>query len=135
MNGMGKAKPAVGGGGQNSTATNAGVRHIYFSTTNKPVATLCGRTLQKRVRGSIHMLRRPPAWCVDAAILVQARKDGAQMVEVTDIETRRIYRAAVDAFALHGFKFNRGHGDQIGLALSHWRIEPQDAKQMLLFEV
>jgi len=36
---------------------------------------------------------------------------------------------------LHGFKFNRGHGDQIGLALSHWRIEPQDAKQMLLFEV
>jgi len=130
-----KAKPAAGQTAGQGTAFVGTGRHTYFSTSGKPVATLCGRTLQKRVRGSVHMLRRPPAWCIDEVIFEQARQDGAQMVEVTDIETRRIYRAAVDAFALHGFKFNRGHGDQIGLALSHWQVETQAARQLMLFGV
>jgi len=130
----GNRKPVWWRDGQNSTATGA-VRRMYFSTSGKPVASLCGRTLQKRVRGSIHMLRRPPAWCVDAAILEQARKDGAQMVEVLDVETRKVYTAAVIDFDLHGFRFNRGFGEQIGLALTHWQVETQDARQMLLFEV
>jgi len=128
-------KPAVGGGGQNSTATNAGVRHCYYSVKGQVVASLEGRTLRKRVRGSLHQLRRPPAWCVDVAIFVQARKDGATQVEVLDVETRRIYRAAVDAFDRFGFRFNRGHGDQVGLALCYWQVETQDTRQMLLFEV
>jgi len=134
MNGQTNKKPAAGTAGQGK-ATNAGVRHCYYSVKGQVVASLEGRTLRKRVRGSLHQLRRPPAWCVDAAILEQARKDGATRVEITDIEGRKVYTAAVIDFDLHGFRFNRGHGDQIGLALSHWRIEPQDAKQMLLFEV
>ena len=127
-------KPAAGTAGQGEAFVGTG-RHTYFSTSGKPVATLCGRTLQKRVRGSLHQLRRPPAWCVDAAILEQARQDGAQMVEVLDVETRRIYRASIDTFRLHGFVFNRGFGDQIGLALSHWHVEVEGARQITLFEV
>lgn len=103
-----------------------------YQVNGRPVAGLEGRTLRKRVRGSIHMLRRPPAWCVDAAILEQARKDGAQMVEVLDVETRRVYTAAIADFDLHGFVFNRGFGDQVGLALCHWQVETQGARQLVL---
>lgn len=112
-------------------ATGA-VRHVYFSTSGKPVAILCGRTLQKRVRASLHQLRKPPAWCIDAAILEAARRDGARDVEVLDVETRRIYRAAVETFDRFGFRFDRGFGEQIGLALNHWHVEPEGVKQLAL---
>ena len=106
-----------------------------YKVDGRPVAGLCGRTLRKRVRGSLHQLRRPPAWCVDAAILEQARKDGATRVEITDIEGRKVYTAAVIDFDLHGFKFNRGFGDQVGLALCYWQVETQDARQLMLIGV
>ncbi|WP_162787595.1 hypothetical protein [Anaerolinea thermolimosa] len=110
-------------------------RQTYYSADGKPVARLCGRTLKKKARASSHMLRRPPAWAIDLQILEAARRDGATQVEVLDVETRRIYRASIDAFALHGFKLNRGHGDQIGLALSHWKVEARGAAQLALFGV
>jgi len=99
------------------------------------VASLEGRILRKVVRGSLHQLRRPPAWAIDLQILEAARRDGATRVEITDIEGRKVYTAAVIDFDLHGFKFNRGFGVQVGLALCYWQVETQDARQMLLFEV
>jgi len=128
-----KAKPAAGTAGQ-GTATGA-VNHCYFSTSGKPVATLEGKILRKRVRGSMHMLRKPPAWAIDLQILEAARRDGATRVEITDIEGRKVYTAAVIDFDLHGFKFNRGFGDQVGLALCYWQVETQDARQLMLFGV
>ena len=123
--------PAAETAGQDKAAGKA--RRLYFNTSGRPVASLSGKTLRKRVRGSIHMLRRPPAWCVDAAILEAARQDGATQVEVVDVETKRAYQAAIDAFNAYGFRFNRGFGDQVGLALCHWRVETPGAQQ-LVFE-
>jgi len=107
----------------------------YFSSQGRVVAVLRGRILKKRARGSAHMLRQPPAWAIDSQILEQAQRDGAREVEITDTETGRIYRAAIDAFDLHGFRFNRGFGDQVGLALNYWRFEAKGAQQYSLFEV
>ena len=129
-----KAKPAAGTAGQGTTR-GVDAHQTYYSADGKPVARLCGRTLKKKARASSHMLRRPPAWAIDVAILEQARRDGAQTIEITDIESRKVYTATVYAFDLHGFKFNRGFGDQIGLALSHWKVEARGAAQLFLFEV
>ncbi len=124
-------KPAAGTAGQGTTR-GVNARQIYYNAAGRPVASLCGSTLRKVVRGSIHQLRRPPAWAVDAGILEQARQDGATQVEVLDVETRRIYRASIDTFDLHGFKFNRGFGEQWGLALHYWRVEAEGVKQLAL---
>jgi len=113
-------------------AANSCIRRTYFNADGKPVASLNGHTLTKRVRSSRHMLRRPPALAFDAAILEQARQDGASVVEILDVETGRIYRAAIDAFELHGFRLNRGFGEQVGLALCYWRVEAAGVKQLAL---
>jgi hypothetical protein len=113
---------------------NSGVRRTYFNTADKPVASLCGHTLRKRVRGSLHQLRQPPAWCVDAAILEAARQDGAELVEVTDVESGKIYHTPIIAFFLHGIRIDRGFGQQLALPLAFWRIEMPGARQLDLFE-
>jgi len=75
------------------------------------------------VRASSHMLRKPPAWAIDVAILERARKDGALVVEVYDTETGVTYWAAISAFRRWGFEVDRGYGRQIALPLGRWQIE------------
>jgi hypothetical protein len=115
-------------------ATNSGARRTYFNADGKPVASLCGHTLRKRVRSSLHQLRQPPAWAFDVSILEAARQDGAQVVEVVDTESRKIYRAPLIAFFLHGTRIDRGFGQQLALPLTFWRIETPGARQLKLFE-
>lgn len=126
-----QTKPAAGTAGKQGMATST-VRHCYYTQNGKVAATLEGRTLKKRVRGSAHMLRRPPGWAIDVAIFEAARQSGALTVEVHDIETRRVYRAPIEAFDLYGIRFNRGFGDQVALPLSHWRVESAIARQLSL---
>ncbi len=123
-------KPAAGTAGQNGARGSAS--GVYFSTNGKPVATLEGRILRKRVRASIHQLRKPPAWAVDLAILEDARRDGAVVVEIEDVESRRRYTAPLEAFERHGLRFNRGFGEQIALPLAHWRVEMGNVRQLAL---
>ncbi|HQP61915.1 MAG TPA: hypothetical protein PKX41_11970 [Anaerolineaceae bacterium] len=92
----------------------------FYNSKGKVVATRKGDTLYKTVKGSIHMLRRPPAWALDMAILNEAEKAGAVRVQVTDKETGTIYRATVGHIREAGITFNRGHGLQIALPLSGW---------------
>jgi len=126
----------VRGSGQSSyphCATKSGEsQQVFFAPNGRPVATLCGGTLKKRVRGSVHQLRRPPAWAVDVAILEAARRDGARTIEITDIETGRVYRAQISAFNAHGVRLDRGHGVQVALPLAHWQVEEPGIKQLVL---
>lgn len=128
-----KGKPAVTSGGQ-GMGTRGSVRRIYFSTNGKPVATLEGQILRKRVRASVHMLRRPPGWAIDRSILEAARRDGAVAIEVFDIETRKVFTAPINAFEKHGVHFNRGFGDQVALPLQYWRVEVFGLRQLALWE-
>lgn len=127
-----EAKPAAGTAGQ-GLATSGAVRHSYYTQSGKIAATLEGRTLRKRVRASVHMLRRPPAWAIDRSILEAARRDGAVVVEIFDTESRRVFTAPIVAFDLHGLGFNRGFGDQVALPLAHWRVEAVNARQLEFF--
>lgn len=127
---IGNKKPAWRGGQGQGGSGGASRDHCYYNSRGQVVATLDGRTLRKVVRGSVHQLRRPPGWGIDEAILEQARQDGAQIVEILDTETHRVYRASLTDFDRWGLRFNRGFGDQVVLPLSHWRIEAQDARQL-----
>ncbi|GAP05908.1 hypothetical protein ATHL_00749 [Anaerolinea thermolimosa] len=127
-------KPAAGTAGQGNGARQS-VRQTYYSSDGKLVASLCGTVLRKRVRASVHQLRQPPAWAVDADILRKAMADGAQVVEIEDTETGRVFVTGIRAFELCGFCFNRGFGEQVALPLKFWRVEVVDARQPSLFEV
>jgi len=127
----GNRKPAAGTAGQGMTR-GVNARHIYHNINGRPVASLCGRILQKRLRGSLHQLRKPPAWAVDAAILEQASKDGALVVEVHDMETGKVYWAAISAFRRWGFEIDRGYGRQVALPLERWTVETEGAQPLAL---
>ncbi len=51
-NGIRNKKPAAGTAGQGG-ATTGTVRHIYYNRQGRPVATLEGHILRKRVRASL----------------------------------------------------------------------------------
>jgi len=113
---------------------SSGVYRTYLGTNGKVVASLLGRTLRKRVRGSLHQLRTPPAWAFDVSILEAARQDGAQTVEVADVESRKVYKAPILAFFLHGVHINRGFGQQTALPLAYWHVEALGVEQLELFQ-
>jgi hypothetical protein len=86
------------------------------------VGKVRGDTFYKSVDGSRHFLRIPPAICFDVLSLKEAERAGAVYVEVTDRETGKAYRVSIRFIWEHGFKVNRGFGDQIALPLGQWQI-------------
>lgn len=94
-----------------------------ISVGTQVVGKVLNGVFTKRVRGSRHFLRKPPAIALDIDTLEQALRLGATMVEIYDLESGMFYRAKIDLIFEKGFKFNRGYGDQIALCLSRWEIE------------
>lgn len=74
----------------------------------------------RRVEGSKHFLRKPPAITNDLAALAEAERLGADRVRIVDSETRIEYLCAIAVIREHGFYLNRGHGEQIALPLGYW---------------
>lgn len=95
-------------------------RHLIKAGT-RVVGEVSDSTLFKRVRGSKHMLQRPPAWAWDVYALEQAQALGAVSVAVLDTETSTLYTAPLAHFEQYGRRFNRGYGDQIYLPLRQWQ--------------
>ena len=100
------------------------------------VGELAGDVLRKTARRE-HMLRTPPGWAWDTAILDAAERGGARFTEIEC--DGRIWRATLADFRRYSFPVNRGYGNQRGLALTYWHVrrvgEPPAAVQMSLFEV
>lgn len=80
------------------------------------------QTLIKRVLGSKHRLRQPPAWAVARSVLDEARRSHVVWVEMQDEEALITYRARLSDFFDHGFAVNRGYEAQLGLSLDYWRV-------------
>jgi len=58
---------------------------------------------------------------------------GAVVLELTDSETGTAYRAALRTLRERGRLLERGYGEQVALALEHWRTEvPGAARQLAL---
>lgn len=81
------------------------------------------RVLFRCVDERLHRLRHPAAWAQDREVLDQARRAGAEAVVLEDRHAARRWTARLTDFEARGFAVRRGHGDQIGLCLEHWRAE------------
>ena len=96
-----------------------------------------GDVLLKKVQGSKHQLKVPPAWAIQTDALMYARKLGATQVVIHDVETDNRYEAAMSTFWKKGGSFDRGFGPQTYLPLEQWTLtkkngEPQ-LKQLSMF--
>lgn len=97
---------------------------------NAAIIKAGGRTIGKVIEGefrkTIHtawILRTPPAIANDIQALHDAERAGAVYCVFTNADTGITYRAPIAKIWDMGFTFNRGYGEQIGLALSLWTHE------------
>jgi len=89
------------------------------------------RVLSKKVKRSLHQLRRPPAWCIQKEVLEKARVEGIERVKILDKETNISYMATLNLIFEKGFVIDRGFGEQIALPLHLWEVD--DPNQLKLF--
>jgi hypothetical protein len=101
----------------------------------RTVGEVANGVFRKEVSASKHFLRIPEAIASDLDALAQARDAGARVVEIFDREGGRTYRASIVRIFEKGFPVNRGHGEQIALALSEWNrgVKEPIADQLPLF--
>lgn len=100
---------------------------VYDGRQGPKYGKVSGDTWRKAVRGSVHRRRTPPSWCMDTADLDAAEALGVRLVLVHDLETLRKYYATPATIRRRGFVFDLKYGEQVGLALEHWRGTPQEA--------
>ncbi len=95
------------------------------AATGRIIGHVAGGVFSKRVRGSVHMLRAPRGWALDADTLAELRALGVVTVTVTDTESDTTYSAPLAEFSAHGVALNRGFGPQVALPLGYWRVNGQ----------
>jgi len=123
---------ARGGGGENerrlhphNSTAPAKAQPIYRPDGKVIIGHVAGGVFSKRACASVHMLRAPRGWAVDAPILAELRALRVASVAVTDAETGTVYTAPLAEFDAHGVPFNRGAGPQVCLPLGYWRVNGQ----------
>ena len=107
---------------QRKKQLNNQVTPIYRADGRAIVGRVEGDTFKKRLRSTVHMLRRPPAWAADLDTLDQAQAAGATRVEIKDLDTGKVYAADLADFYRHGVRVTRGHGVQLALVLGRWSV-------------
>ncbi len=107
--------------------------NIFYNQKGKVIGRLVGKTLQKKVKGSVHQLRKPPGWAWDEAVIKRAEELGGTESEITDIETGTKYIANLSLFHVYGILINRGYGEQIALPIAYWTTDEEDNPQIRLF--
>jgi hypothetical protein len=110
-------------------------KSIPILAMHRQVGAVKDGVFHKRVYGSRHFLRKPPAIALDLESLARAEAAGAHSVEIDDHETGLIYRATFEVIRAHGLSIDRGFGEQIALPFRWWnigkRVDP-NVKQLSL---
>lgn len=122
-------------GGEFATGAAAGAAPLR-NGRGQVVGHIDGQMLWKRVEGSAHMLRCPPAWAWEKSALSEALRRGVTRCRIEDTETGRTYVAPLTFFWTKGFELDRGHGRQVALPLSCWQVQEPGAlapRQLGLF--
>ena len=132
-----KGRPGVtapkDGPKSNHARNNVTPEDVSHNLRGQVIGSFTGKVLRKKVRASKHFLRKPPAIAWDVEAIKKADGQGTERLEVEDTDTGQVYYCQLQTLFKHGFKFDRGHGRQIGLTLNYW--QRKDAKQPTLFEV
>ena len=99
--------------------------------TSNAQAVYCGSTIigkieggafTKPVSGSKHMLKRPPAWAIQADTYDSQVKGKVKYIVIWDKDTGRRYKTSAEIFDKHKGVLDRGFGKQYFLTMNHWTV-------------
>lgn len=96
---------------------------VFVHLQGRIIGEIRGDTFTSYRQAERHMLRTPPAWALDAAVLRALAERGVTRVVIVAADWRLTFTAPLAAFFAQGFAFNRGHGQQVGLKLGYWHAE------------
>jgi len=100
----------------------------------KIIGYLRDHTFIKRVRGSKHMLRKPPAWCISKEAFCEQIMSSTENIIVEDIESGLVYECPTEVFAEHAFEIQRGNFEpQLALGLKNWTVKGNGHHQLNLW--
>ena len=98
------------------------------------VGCLQDNTFTKRVRGSKHQLRKPPAWCISKEAFIQEILPNISRIVVEDTENGRYYECSTQTFETHSFEIQRGsYEPQLALTLNFWQVSNTGHDQLTLW--
>lgn len=105
-------------------SAHSNTRRQFYNLDGRSVGSVTADGhLLKRVSTTRHMLRKPPAWAVDANHLEQLAAMNGRGVRLVD-ERGQVWEASLADFDRRGFDVNRGFGQQRGLLLRDWKVTP-----------
>jgi hypothetical protein len=106
-------------------------RLVIYGAQGKIRGIIENRVLRKAIRGSLHLLRKPPAIALDARMYDRYRPYFDE-IEITDADTGIVYRVAASYFDRCRFVIERGYGKQYALELKRWHTNMPTGEQLLL---
>ena len=86
------------------------------------IGDLTGKIYTKKVQGSKHQLRVPPAWGIDESAVTTIARAGATTIQIHDTEKGIYYSCELATFQTHCLKIDRGFGKQLALPMKWWRV-------------
>ncbi len=115
----------------NNTTRTCG-KQTVLAGNGRVVGAVRKGVFHKTVCASKHLLRKPEGWASDVCVLDQLEALDVEWIQLDDAETRKVYRARVGDFRLHGIPLDRGFGPQLVLPLRFWKTtqpgQPQYAQ-------
>jgi|DewCreStandDraft_4_1066084.scaffolds.fasta_scaffold70297_1 hypothetical protein len=106
--------------------------NLVYSASGQVIGEVSGRVFRRRFKGSVHMLRKPPALAVEKHAYLQARAQ-FDALEWVDSESGRVYTCSAATFERYGFEIQRGEFPvQLALPLRYWAVHDPHAKQQQL---
>ncbi|CUU35529.1 MAG: hypothetical protein K6U12_04435 [Armatimonadetes bacterium] len=106
-------------------------RILLQAPNGKVYGVIENRTLKKRVVGTKHFLRKPPAIAIDADLFQRYRAE-FDTIEVQDVETGAVYRLSARQFESWCWELERGYGKQYAVLLSRWAVQKPNDPQLVL---
>lgn len=97
----------------------------------KVIGSSDGTTFRKRIRGSAHLLKHPPAIAIDAHAYHEHIAPTHESIEVVDTDTDTLYSISIPSFERHKEILNRGHGVQVYVRLGYWKCEHRKGVRQL----
>lgn len=121
-------------GHSSNSSTASGFLNTPVKAQGKIIGYLQNHTFIKRVQGSKHMLRRPPAWCISKDAFCERILPATQYVIIEDVESGLNYQISTETFAEHCFEIQRGNFEaQLAMELRFWTPINNGHRQLTLW--
>jgi len=85
----------------------------------------------RRVKGSVHQLHSPKAWCISKDAFYKQILPQTKVIIIEDTETGQNYKCMTDEFSRNSFEIKRGAFEpQLAMRLEEWHTEDKKGHQL-----